>query len=100
MKKLFAIIVFTLALSSCVKKSNEKININITNNRANMIKVEFRAGDDVCSMAYVPANYTFSNDAYPGEYDVYVANYINGADGPFSYHSHGLFYSEKSITIN
>jgi hypothetical protein len=101
MKNLFIVLVLSLALFSCKKNANGKVNIHITNNRSNTITVEFRAGNDVCSTGYVSANSTNIDEAYPAEYDVYVANYINGNVGPFSYHSHGLFYdADLYVTVN
>jgi hypothetical protein len=101
MKKLFIVLVLSLALFSCKKNANGKVNIHITNNRNNTITVEFRAGGTVCSTGYVSANSTNIDEAYAAEYDVYVADYINGTVGQFSYHSHGLFYdADKYITVN
>jgi hypothetical protein len=102
MKKILFLLVLALVLAGCKKIStNDKINIHVTNNRSTMIHVEFRAGSTVCSNAYVPANEVRTDDAYKGEYDVYVATYSSGVDGPFSYNSHGLFYSDDNyVTVN
>jgi hypothetical protein len=101
MKNFVFLLLAGLALIGC--KKNEKINIHITNNRSNIIQVEFRAGSEVATATYVPANTAIVEDAYPGEYDVYVSNwnYVDGVDGPFALHSHGPYYSnDEYLVIN
>ncbi|MDD3878278.1 MAG: hypothetical protein PHT69_16790 [Bacteroidales bacterium] len=99
-------LVFTcllLIITNSCNKNEEKVNIHITNNRNNTIKVEFRAGDTVCSGTYVAANSTQIDEAFPGEYDVYVSDWdgMSGTDGPFFKVKHGLFYkSDNYLTVN
>lgn len=96
-------IVFVIVIMVGCRKSNEKTDIHITNNRSNVIKVEFRAGSTVCSGTYVNANSTVTDEAYAGEYDVYVSDWdgVSGTQGPFIYYSHGLFYGRNEyVTVH
>jgi len=97
-KKPVFFLFIAMILFSC-QTDPKKIVIHCTNNKNITIFVEFRAGETVCSGTAVGPNMTIDDEAYAGEYDVFVKESIGSVWGPYTFHSHGLFYDDNEYVV-